>query len=62
MALRLGQRPDQVNMEMSESPLRRGEPLERRLDMSADLAGLAVDALLASGPDISLEVVPDEPV
>ena len=62
MALRLGQRPDQVDMEMSESPLRCGEPLIRRLDMSADFAGLAVGALLAPGPDILLDIVPDEPV
>ena len=32
-------------MEMSKPPLRRGELLERRPNMSADLAGLAVGAL-----------------
>ena len=49
-------------MEVPEASLRGGELLEGRLDMSSHLARLAVGALLAPGPDISLKVVPDEPV
>ena len=47
-------------MEMSESPLRRGDSLERSPDMSPDLAYLAVEALSTPAPDVFLQIVPDE--
>ena len=62
VSLGLGQRAHQVDMKMPKSPLRSSELLKRRLDMSADFAGLAVGALLAPGPDIFLQVVPDKSV
>ena len=47
---------------MAEPSLRRGDSLERGLDMSPDLACLAVEALSAPAPDVLLQVVPDETI